>query len=129
MERVTGLGGIFFKANDPDRLQSWYQQHLGLEPTTEGVVKLEWREAESPERKGYTVWAPFAKDTHYFDPSTASFMVNFRVANLDRMLAQLRRAGATVDERIEESEYGRFGWVLDPEGNRIELWEPPGAKA
>jgi catechol 2,3-dioxygenase-like lactoylglutathione lyase family enzyme len=128
MERVTGIGGIFFKANDPDQLQAWYQRHLGVEPGGEGVVKFEWREALQPEHKGHTVWAPFPKDTRYFDPSTAPFMINYRVSNLDRMLEQLRRAGAALEERIEESEYGRFGWVLDPEGNRIELWEPPAPK-
>ena len=124
MERVTGIGGIFFKARDADRLKDWYRENLGVEPGADGGVIFEWREAESPEGKGYTVWAPFRDDTTYFAPSEAPFMINYRVKDLDRMLDQLRRAGVTVDDRIDEQPYGRFAWATDPEGNRIELWEP-----
>ena len=124
MRRVTGIGGIFFKAKDPKRLIAWYQQHLGLTPAEGGAVVFEWREAASPDRKGITVWSPVPEQTRYFNPSAASFMINYRVENLDAVLAQLRREGVEVDSRVAESEYGRFGWVMDPEGNRIELWQP-----
>jgi catechol 2,3-dioxygenase-like lactoylglutathione lyase family enzyme len=123
-QRVTGLGGVFFKADDPDGMYQWYEQHLGLK-REEGVVLFRWREAADPQRLGTTVWSLFRRDSTYFDPSRASFMLNFRVADLDALLAALRAEGVTVDDKREDSEYGRFGWILDPEGNRIELWEPP----
>ena len=125
VERVTGLGGIFFKARDPEGLGRWYADRLGLPSSDEGVTVLRWREHDEPEREASTVWAPFAADTTYFEPSPAPFMLNYRVRDLDAMLAQLRVAGVDVDERVEESELGRFGWASDPEGNRFELWEPP----
>ena len=125
MERITGIGGIFFKANDPKNLQSWYERHLGIAPGADGSVVFRWRDHDHPDRTGYTVWAPFPRDTKYFDPGTATFMINYRVADLDRLLEQLRREGVDVDDRIEESEFGRFGWAIDPEGNRLELWESP----
>lgn len=125
MERVTGIGGIFFKSKDPKALNAWYRDHLGIEPSPDGSVVFEWRAKDEPDRVGYTVWSPFRHDTTYFDPGTATFMVNYRVADLDAILAQLRAAGVTVDDRIEDSEYGRFGWAMDPEGNRFELWQPP----
>ena len=124
MERVTGIGGIFFKADDPKKLQAWYEEKLGI-PAEGGYVMFQWREANDPERTGQTVWSLFPRDTKYFAPSSSPFMLNYRVENLDAMLDQLRQAGAQVDDRVEEMEYGRFGWVIDPEGNRIELWEPP----
>ena len=121
--RVTGLGGVFFKARDPDRLYAWYENHLGLK-RTEGGVLFRWRDkdADSP---GTTVWALFKQDTKYFQPSPAPFMLNYRVENIDALLERLRAEGVQVDERREDSEFGRFAWVMDPEGNRIELWEPP----
>ena len=125
MERVTGIGGIFFKSQDPQKLQNWYNEHLGIKPGSDGSVAFEWREKDNPERVGYTVWAPFKHDTKYFNPSTAPFMVNFRVANLHALLGQLRKEGVTVADETEDSEYGRFGWIMDPDGNRIELWEQP----
>ena len=121
---VTGVGGVFFKARDPKGLIAWYQQHLGLKPTSGSSVLFNWREADSPERFGQTVWGVFPETTEYFDPSTAPFMINFRVADLDGLLKRLRAAGVQVDDRLEEYDYGRFGWIMDPEGNRIELWEP-----
>ena len=124
MERVTGIGGVFFKASDPAALQGWYREHLGLEPDFDTGTVLRWRDAQDPERPGSTTWALFPANTTYFEPSSAPFMVNYRVANLDAMMAQLREAGVHTDERIEEMEYGRFGWATDPEGNRFELWEP-----
>jgi predicted enzyme related to lactoylglutathione lyase len=124
MERVTGIGGIFFKAKDPKGLAQWYQKHLGLEVSHDTMATFHWRESTDPGRKAYSVWSAFPEQTGYFDPSSKPFMVNYRVADLDGLLAQLRREGVSVDDRIEESEFGRFGWVMDPEGNRIELWQP-----
>jgi len=115
---------ILFKAKDPQKLSAWYTKHLGIAPAGDGVVSFRWRSA-APIRTGYTVWSLFPETTRYFDPSPAPFMINYRVANLDAVLAALRHEGVTVDERTEKSEFGRFGWVTDPEGNRIELWEPP----
>ena len=125
MKRVTGIGGVFFKTQDPEKLKRWYQQHLGIIPDSDGYVSFRWREKDDPERVGYTAWSPFAQDTRYFDPSTKPFMINYRVADLHRLLEQLREEGVQVDDHVEESEYGRFGWIMDPEGNRVELWEPP----
>lgn len=124
MERVTGIGGIFFKAQDPKKLKDWYRIHLGIVPRDQGQVGFEWRDKDEPDQVGFTVWGPFRHDTKYFDPSTKPFMFNFRVADLDALLEQLRKEGVTVDDRIEEYEYGRFGWIMDLEGNRVELWEP-----
>jgi len=124
MERVRGIGGIFFKASDPKALQSWYEQHLGI-TSEHGAVVFEALEVDEPGQKAQTVWSPFKSDTRYFDPSKAPFMINYRVRDLDAMLAQLRAAGVQVDDRIEESEFGRFGWAMDPDGNRFELWQPP----
>ena len=124
MERVTGIGGIFFKARDAPALKDWYREHLGMEPEADGGVAFQWREGETPERRGFTVWAPFRSNTEYFAPSDASFMINYRVNDLDRMLDQLRAAGVTVDDRIDKHPNGRFAWAMDPEGNRFELWEP-----
>ncbi|HZQ06765.1 MAG TPA: VOC family protein [Anaerolineae bacterium] len=124
MERVTGIGGIFFKSQDPEKVKAWYQAHLGIEPSPDGTPIFEWRERENPDALATTVWAPFPSDTQYFEPSRAPFMLNYRVRNLDAMLAQLRAAGVTVDDKIEDSEFGRFGWAMDLEGNRFELWEP-----
>jgi catechol 2,3-dioxygenase-like lactoylglutathione lyase family enzyme len=124
MERVTGIGGIFFKASDPDKLKAWYRDHLGVPVGADGYVNFVTKDDPGP----YTIWCPFAKDTRYFEPSTAPFMINFRVRDLRTILAQLHAAGANVDEKVDEGEYGKFGWVMDPEGNRVELWEPPPPK-
>ncbi|MHA6205421.1 VOC family protein [Dyella soli] len=123
MAKVIGLGGFFFKARDPKALGEWYERHLGLPVEEWGGARF----GEDPSRAGYTLWSPFAADTTYFAPSTQPYMVNFRVDDLDALLAQLRAAGVTVDDRVDESEYGRFGWIMDPEGTRIELWQPPAA--
>ena len=125
MRRVTGIGGIFFKARDPEALSAWYATHLGiaLVPGTT-VSSLSWRDGQTEERPGSTIWAAFPMDATTFAPSTAPFMINYRVEQLDALLDALRTEGVTVDERVEESEFGRFGWVMDPEGNRVELWEP-----
>jgi catechol 2,3-dioxygenase-like lactoylglutathione lyase family enzyme len=124
MKRVTGLGGVFMKCKDPDAMYRWYEEHLGVtrEP---GGVSFQWRDAEEPEKTGTTVWALFPESTKYFDPSRSPFMLNYRVENLEQLLAALRAEGVQVDDKIESHEYGKFGWIMDPEGNRIELWEPP----
>lgn len=122
MKRVTGIGGIFFKAKDPEKLRAWYQKHLGLELGADGSVVFDCPEEQR--KAAQTVWFLFPDDTKYFDPSSAPFMINYRVENLAGLLEQLRSEGVEVDERVEVYEYGRFGWVMDPEGNRIELWEP-----
>ncbi len=123
MKRVTGIGGIFFKAKDPAALGAWYRDHLGLDVTDWGGAVFEWGGDGS--QKGMTLWSAFKSDTTYLEPGTASFMVNFRVADLDALLAALRAEGCNVETRTDESEQGRFGWVIDPEGNKVELWEPP----
>ncbi len=125
MERVKGLGGLFFKSSDPAALCEWYRARLGMEIDEHRVHQFRWRRDDESAQRETTVWSAFKADTKYFEPSQATFMMNFIVDDLDAMLAQLREAGVTVDARIEESEYGRFAWVMDPEGNRIELWQPP----
>jgi predicted enzyme related to lactoylglutathione lyase len=120
MERVLGIGGVFFKARDPLALAAWYREHLGV-PVVLDQTYGPLTSAGSGEQ---TVWATFPADTTYFGPGPAAFMVNYRVKDLDAMLAQLRAAGAQVDERVEEYDFGRFGWATDPEGNRFELWQP-----
>jgi catechol 2,3-dioxygenase-like lactoylglutathione lyase family enzyme len=124
MEKVTGIGGVFFKARDPKGLAAWYERHLGMTPAFEGGVVFDWGAERDPKRPGRTIWAAFPADTDYFQPGAAPFMINYRVASLDRMVAQLRDGGIEVTGP-EPSEQGRFAWINDPEGNRIELWEPP----
>ena len=121
-EKVTGIGGIFFRARDAGRKSAWYREHLGI-CAEDGHDDFVWREHERPEEIGRTVWSVFPADTDYFGPARPAFMINYRVSNLDRMLAQLRRNGVAV-EKVEDYDYGRFAWITDPEGNRIELWEP-----
>jgi predicted enzyme related to lactoylglutathione lyase len=127
--RVTGIGGIFFKAANPPKLRDWYKKHLGLplDPVWGGWA-FQWRDAKNPRKKSYTVWSAFEAKTDYFKPSKKPFMVNFQVANLKRVLAELKREGVWVDAKTEESEFGKFGWIMDPEGQRIELWQPPRPK-
>ena len=124
-DRVTGIGGIFIKARDPKVLGAWYSDNLGV-PRANGAVPplFQWRDHDDPQRVGNTVWGLFRSDTKYFAPSTAPFMINYRVNNLDRLLARLRAAGITVEGQVVEDFNGKFGWVMDPEGNKIELWEP-----
>jgi catechol 2,3-dioxygenase-like lactoylglutathione lyase family enzyme len=121
MRRVTGIGGVFFKVDDPERVRAWYREHLGVESEEWGAV-FPWRDDAHPEQRGYTVWAPFPADSDYFP---GPFMVNLRVEDLDAVLAALREEGVEVEDRVEESEFGRFGWITDPAGHRVELWQPP----
>ena len=118
MERVLGIGGVFLRGRDHERLRAWYADHLGVDLEDYGGTTFEARAGDQ------TVWSIFAGDTTYW-PREQQLMVNYRVSDLDAMLAQLRAAGAEVDDRVEEHEYGRFGWAIDPEGNRFELWQPP----
>ena len=125
-ESVVGVGGIFFKARDPEKLKAWYREQLGAPVDEHGFIVFKGENDPGAQ----LVFAMFAEDTTYFAPSKAPFMINFRVRNLDAMLAQLRAAGVTVDEKVMDESYGRFGWIMDPEGNRVELWQPipaPGA--
>lgn len=121
MAKVTGLGGVFFKARDPTALAAWYARHLGMEVEPWGGARF----ADDAARPGYAVWAPFPADTGYFGAGGQPYMINLRVDDLAALLARLRADGVAVDERVEESEYGRFGWITDPEGTRVELWQPP----
>ncbi len=127
MKRVVGVGGIFFKSPDPKRLQGWYRDHLGLEVTEWGGVAFGLDEQLKTNPNAAVVWSPFAQDTQYFAPGSSSFMVNYRVEDLHAVIAALRAEGCEVMDKIDESEYGKFGWVVDPDGNKLELWEPPPA--
>lgn len=127
MARVTGLGGVFLKVNDPATLAAWYEKHLGVKVQDWGGAQFFWKDDDGPREQAYNVWSLFKPDTTYFAPSEKPFMLNFRVDDLHALVAQLRAAGCTVGDKVEESEFGRFGWVMDPEGNKLELWEPPKA--
>jgi predicted enzyme related to lactoylglutathione lyase len=124
-ESVAGIGGIFFKARDPVALAAWYRDHLGVPAGAETYALFSAEGTDATGTPPQTVWSAFPLHTKYFASSAAPFMINYRVSNLDAMLAQLRAAGVAVDDRIEESAFGRFGWAMDPEGNRFELWQPP----
>jgi len=126
MAKVIGIGGVFFRSVDPERLYAWYEKHLGLQRkrTPGGFVLFPWRQAGDQDKERTTVWSLFPKDTDYFGPANPAFMVNYIVDDLDGMIEHLRAAGAQVEDK-QEDEFGRFAWVTDPEGNRIELWQPP----
>ena len=123
MKRVTGIGGIFFKAQEPQMLREWYETHLGIPNMSKYGGIFEWATDKEGE-KGHTVWGPFANSSKYFEPSKKEYMFNYRVENLEKLLNVLEEEGVEIVGEIEEYEYGKFGWVLDPEGNKIELWEP-----
>jgi predicted enzyme related to lactoylglutathione lyase len=125
-KRVTGIGGIFFKAQDPKAMGDWYTKHLGVElEGDEPVSTFRWLEKEKPDVGGATVWSVFPNDTKYFGAADNEFMINYRVEDLDALLAVLKQEGVTVHGEIAETKHGRFAWISDPEGNRIELWEAP----
>jgi predicted enzyme related to lactoylglutathione lyase len=128
MKRVLGIGGVFFKSRDPKALGEWYRVHLGVDLEEWGGAVFHWKGPDNPEGIGTTVWSPFAADTEYFAPSHATFMINYRVEDLDSLLEALRAEGVQVDEKVEESEFGKFGWVIDPDGNKLELWQPPAGR-
>jgi len=123
MKRVTGIGGIFFKCKDPDKLKEWYSTHLGLNTNQYGVV-FEWYQGADSTKKGFTNWSPFKQTTKYFEPSTKDFMINYRVDNLEALVEELKKNGVPVVDSIESYDYGKFVHILDPEGNKLELWEP-----
>ena len=126
MKHVTGIGGIFFKSDDPKKLYEWYETHLGIEREPYGSGSIfEWRDLNDPNRTGTTIWSVFPRDAKNFGPGGKSFMINYRVDDLDGLLDELKKKGVEVGPRPEDSEYGRFAWITDPDGNRIELWEPP----
>jgi predicted enzyme related to lactoylglutathione lyase len=125
MRRVTGIGGIFLTAKDPKALCAWYKTHLGIDVQDWGGTAFTWTDADGKPTGGTTVWSVGAADGKYFAPSTATFMVNYRVDDLAALLSALRAEGCDVLEKTDDSEYGKFGWVMDPEGNKVELWQPP----
>ena len=123
MKRVTGIGGIFFKCKDPGKMREWYKTHLGLNTNQYGAV-FEWRQAADSTKKGFSQWTSFKEKTKYFEPSTKEFMINYRVENLDALVAELKTDGVTVTDTIQSVDYGKFVHIMDIEGNKIELWEP-----
>ncbi len=125
MKRVTGIGGIFFKARDPATMWAWYKKHLGIDVQAWGGAAFSWADDDGKPVGGTTIWNVGSADGDYFAPSTAPFMINYRVDDLQALLAALRAEGCNVLEKTDDSEYGKFGWVMDPEGNKVELWQPP----
>ncbi len=124
MKKVTGLGGLFFRSGNPKELVEWYRAHLGIDAAPWGGFAFQWREREQPEQVGYTVWSAFPQDTDYFGSGAHEFMMNFRVDDLDGLLTALRSEGVEVVGDVQTEPNGRFAWILDPEGRKIELWEP-----
>jgi predicted enzyme related to lactoylglutathione lyase len=125
MAKVLGVGGIFFKSPDPQKLNAWYAQWLGLPVETESGVTFGAFYPKTMPEKGYTVWSAFGADTNYFAPSQQEFMFNLVVDDIEAAIAQVKEGGAAIIGKIEKSEYGRFGWFMDPDGNKVELWQPP----
>ena len=125
MKRVTGIGGIFFKAKDAPALQAWYKRHLGIDVQAWGGTAFTWTDSDGAPTGGTTVWTVFPEDSKQFAPSTASFMVNYRVDDVYALVSALKEEGCDVLDKIDDSEYGKFAWVIDPEGNKVELWQPP----
>lgn len=125
MKRATGIGGIFFKCKDKAATAAWYQRHLGLQIADWGGAVFQWRECSDDEHPGSTVWSPFAADTEYFGDSGQAFMINLRVNNLEALREALREEGVDVIDKTEVSELGSFGWLVDCDGRRVELWQPP----
>ena len=125
MKRVTGIGGIFFKAKDAPALQAWYKQRLGIDVQAWGGTAFNWADDAGTPAGGSTIWSIASKESENFAPSQAPFMVNYRVHDLHALVAALKAEGCNVLDKIDDSEYGKFGWVIDPEGNKVELWQPP----
>ena len=123
IKKATGIGGIFFKCKDPNKMREWYKTHLGLNTNQYGTV-FEWRQGADTTKKGFTQWSPFAEKTKYFAPSTKDFMINYRVENLEGLVDQLKKENVTITDTIETVEYGKFVHIMDIEGNKLELWEP-----
>jgi predicted enzyme related to lactoylglutathione lyase len=127
MKRVTGIGGIFFHAKDPAAMHAWYKRHLGIDVQEWGGAAFSWSDESGKPTGGTTIWSVSAPGGDHFAPGT-SFMINYRVDNLDALLQALRAEGCNVLDKTDDSEYGKFGWVIDPEGNKVELWEPPAGR-
>ena len=125
MRRVTGIGGIFFKAKDPVALRAWYQTHLGIDVQSWGGAAFSWADEAGQPTPGTTVWNIAGQDGDDYGPAKSPFMINYRVADLTALLDALRSEGCTVLDKSDDSDYGKFGWVVDPEGNKVELWQPP----
>jgi predicted enzyme related to lactoylglutathione lyase len=123
MKKVTGVGGIFFKCDDPAKMRDWYNKNLGL-VTNEYGAMFEFRNKHNPDEVNILQWSTFSKDSDYMDPGKKDFMINYRVADMDALLAELKNAGITICDEVQEFEYGKFVHIMDPEGNKIELWEP-----
>jgi predicted enzyme related to lactoylglutathione lyase len=125
MKRVIGVGGIFFKSKDPAALRAWYQKHLGIDSETWGAV-FKWSSPEIKEqnKEFYTAWSPFSENTTYYEPSEKPFMINYMVADLVKLVEVLQEEGIPLVGEMQEEEFGKFAWIMDPEGNKIELWEP-----
>lgn len=122
MKRVTGIGGIFFKCKDPVKINEWYKTHLGLETSPYGA-KFEWQDLTDTSKKGYTLWSPFPDNTKYFEPSEKDFMINYRIEDIEALVEELKKEGVTILDEIATYDYGKFVHILDPEGNKIELFE------
>jgi predicted enzyme related to lactoylglutathione lyase len=122
-KKVTAIGGVFFKCKNPEAQMQWYAHHLGISMDKYGT-SFEWRHANDMDAKGYTAWSPFSSDTDYFGDATQQYMINYRVENLEALVAQLKTEGVTIIDDIATYEYGKFVHILDGEGNRVELWEP-----
>ena len=123
MKKVTGIGGIFFKSKDPKGIKNWYHKNLGLAVDAYGSM-FESRDSANPEKKTYLQWSPFEEKTNYFEPSEKEFMINYRVENLERLVKELKENGVKICDKIESYDYGKFVHIMDPEGNKLELWEP-----
>lgn len=123
MSYITGIGGVFIKSKDGKKLKAWYHKHLGI-PVDEYGATFKLRDHANPEKEGYTVWSPFKADTKYFAPSEKDFMINFRVSDLDGLLKKLKSEGIEQIGEMDDSDFGKFAWIIDPEGTKIELWEP-----
>jgi len=123
MKKVTGIGGVFFKCKSPEKMKDWYKLNLGLETDAYGT-NFEWRQTEDSDKKGFTQWSTFSMDSKHMRPSEKEFMINYRVADIVKLVEELRSNGVQILDEIEEFEYGKFVHLLDPEGNKIELWEP-----
>ncbi len=124
MARVRGIGGIFFKSDNPEGLYAWYEKHLGIQGRPDEGSSFPWRRADDAAKEERTVWAIFPSATEYLGNGKSGCMLNYIVDDLDATLRELRSEGVQVDERVEVCDYGKFGWIIDPDGNRIELWEP-----
>ena len=123
MKRVSGIGGVFFKCKNPEKMRNWYQLHLGIDTDQYGSC-FEWKQADDPEKKGFTQWSPMKENTNYFEPSKSEFMINYQVEDLVKLVEILKQEGIIFIDEIEKFEYGKFNHLLDIEGNKIELWEP-----